>query len=540
MRRECLHTAQEAFAAAAVSPGPYQAKAKARLSDPLLGASAAKLPPPTTFADARDRAAAALERLALAEDEEKPVRGRPESPQLVVARREAIRACTLAMGLRDDNVPMEDLLSLHYELAYLDYREGKLREAAELGEDVARQDPDHPKARQAAAVAMAAYASLFNQADDERQRQADKRRMLAVARLIAARWEGEPEAADAWTVLLQDAIADGRLEKAAACLAHIPPASAHRSDLELALGQAMWQAWVEAWRLSAPERPSQGELDQLLDQARKTLVAGVERAKRQAAGERRRPWPHRSWTWRGSNWPPDDRRRPPLGCKTPHSDRRKSTQKGTVPFSSDENGNRAQTNGKELAGDSLLVYIAAQRWQDAEAALGDMEPADPQDRQSAGRAIHAILRTGDELTQWLQRLRRQERTAESADVRALFRPLSLAGDGPAAREYLLLLGMGGGNLRGARGRRDRRRATSSNALVGGGKALGKGRRVLATGGGDLSAGLQAVRDGEKIRPPSGRRGGDESSLGGMSPPFGGLRCGVEAPGRAAPGASGHG
>ena len=100
LRRECLHTAQEAFAAAAAQPGPYQAKAKARLSDPLLGAAAAKLPAPTTFADARDRATAALGRLALAEDEEKPVKGLPETPRLVAARREAIRACTLAMDSR--------------------------------------------------------------------------------------------------------------------------------------------------------------------------------------------------------------------------------------------------------------------------------------------------------------------------------------------------------------------------------------------------------------------------------------------------------
>ena len=324
LRRECLHTAQEAFAAAAAEPGPYQAKAKARLSDPLLVAPATKLPPPTTFADARDRATAALERLALAEDEEKPVKGRPETPRLVAARREAIRACTLAMELRDDNVPMEDLLSLHYELAYIDYKEGKLREAAELGEDVARQDPDHPKARQAAAVAMAACAMLFNQADDDPKRQAAKRRMLAVARLIAERWEGEPEASDAWMVLLQDAIADGRLEKAAACLEHVPPASPRRSEAELALGRAMWQDWVEAWRLSAPERPSQGELDQLLDQARNQLMAGVEGAKRQA-GKGVSPAVAASiLDLCGSNWPPDGRKRLPHGWTMPRSDRRKA------------------------------------------------------------------------------------------------------------------------------------------------------------------------------------------------------------------------
>ena len=271
--------------------------------------------------------------------------------------------------------------------------------------------------------------------------------MLAVARLIAERWEGEPEAADAWMVLLQDAIADGRLEKAAACLEHIPPASARRSEAESALGRAMWQAWVEAWRLPAPERPSQGELDQLLDQTRKTLVAGVERAKRQAAGS---GVAGRGRIDLGLGAARTGRRTTGEGCRLAARRRpiRKSTQKRI------HRGDRSEWR-EELAGDSLLVYIAAQRWQDAEAALGDMEPADPQDRQSAGRAIHAILRTGDELTQWLQRLRRQERTAESADVRASVRPLSLAGDGPAAREYLLLLGMGGGSLRGASGRRDR-------------------------------------------------------------------------------------
>ncbi len=314
---------------------------------------------------------------------------------------------------------MEDLLSLDYELAYLDYKEGKLREAAELGEDVARQDPDHPKARQAAAVAMAADASLFNQAADERQRQAAKRRMLAVARLIAERWEGEPEAADAWLVLLQDAIADGRLEKAAACLEHIPHASPRRSEAESALGRAMWQAWVEAWRLPANERPPQGELDQLLDQARKRLAAGVEGAKRQAGGAA----------------PPAvaasilDLARLELAAGRP--------EKAAAWLQEEKAASRQRR--EELAGDSLLVYVAAQRWQDAEAALGKIEPANPQDRQSTSRAIQAILRTGDELTQWLERLRRQGRTTEAAEVRASFgRFLWQATDRPQGNTFFSL------------------------------------------------------------------------------------------------------
>ena len=174
----------------------------------------------------------------------------------------------------------------------------------------------------------------------------------------------------------------------------------------MALGRALWQDWVEAWRLSAPERPSQGELDRLLDQARKKLEAGVQGAKRQAGGAASPALAAAVL----------DLARLELAAGRP--EKAAAWLDDAAIRSTKVRASREWR--EELAGASMLVYIAAQRWQDAEAALRDMEPANPRDRQSAGRAIQAILRTADELTQWLQRLRRQERTAELADVRACF------------------------------------------------------------------------------------------------------------------------
>ena len=252
LRAECLSTARKTLALVADQSGPYQSKAKALLADPLLQGPQAKLSAPASFAEARDRGNAALDRMSLIESEAEAVGrqavkpgGGPWPGEIAAARQEAIQDYTLALRWPAAKIPAEDRDWVRYYLAYLHYKAGDFREAATSGEELARQDPRPPQARRAAKIALAAYASLFNQAASGPQRRADGQRMLAIAEFIVRQWQDEPEA-------------------------------------ELIVGRAAWTAWIEAWRVPPDQRPPPPELDALLERARRLLTAGIESIRQSA------------------------------------------------------------------------------------------------------------------------------------------------------------------------------------------------------------------------------------------------------------------
>ena len=342
---------------------------------------------------------------------------------------------------------------------------------------------------------MAADASLFNQAANDQQRQATKRRMLAIARLIAERWEGEPEAADAWTVLLQDAIADGRLEKAAACLERIPPASTP--------GARPNRPWARRCGrpgsrhgVSPPTsvRPKANSINSSIRPG-----SGWRRESRSRNGksgrQRRRRYRRIDSGLAPAEPARDNRRRLPLGCTTPLV-----------------NPRHVSGAARSWPGDSLLVYIAAQRWQDAEAALE--ATWNPPIRRTACPQARQFADTPRRRTDAMA----PAAPAAGADGRSgggprLAGPLSLASDGPAARKHLLLLGLGGGSLRGVRGRIDQQRRRHPGEMesprIGPANAGDRRRRKIVRW-------VFKLCETEKNLPPRGRRCGNEVSLGGVS------------------------
>jgi hypothetical protein len=416
LRSQRLQTARRAFAAVARWPGEYQAKAKARLADPLLGAVPEKLPEPTSFADARDRARAAMQRMALAESEaDLLAAGAVASAdkeqlrqQIVAARREALRYDTLALQLPAGDRSDDDLGWIRYDLAYLHFKAGDLDEAAATGADLARLMPEHPQARLGARIALAAHAALLNQADTERARRAAREQLLAIADLIVRRWEGEPEAVEAWMVLLENAVADGRLERAGDCLQHIPAAFKRRSEGELLLGRAAWSAWLAAWRLPQPQRPPQPELDKLLARARQLLSDGLGRAIESPAVDGTGATAvvalaqlelSMGQADRALAWLKDAR----VGLLRPA---------GLLD-------DRPTSPTEETFRIALQAYVASQRWEQAEAALHDLEPVG-RDAAAIRQATQTMIRCGRDLQQQAQRLRAQKKTAALAELQAFW------------------------------------------------------------------------------------------------------------------------
>ena len=436
LRQECLNIARQTLAEVAARPGEYQAQAKARLADPLLGIPPAQLPEPTTFAQARDRAKAALDRLALADSEivGPPPVWTPDSPQ-TAALEEALRYYALAMKLRPDDLPAGEVNSIRYCLAYLHYRAGDLGKAASLGEELARDYPEHPQARQAAKIALAARAALFNDAPNDQQRRARRDQLLAIADTITRHWEGEPEAAEAWTVLIQAAVADGRLDQAGEYLQHIPAAAGQRGEAETIVGQASWTAWVDAWRLPPSARPPRPELDRLLDQARQLLTSGIGRL-RQPPRDDGKP---------SAKWVRKVLALAQLELSLGQSDqavlRLEGTRTSNNPMADRRNAFAGQWElAEEVYRTDLLACVASQQWEKAEAALRDLEPATAGDSPSVRQAVQAMIRSGGDIQEQLYRLRSQGRSEQLAKLQTHFdRFLWQVADRPQGNTFYSLL-----------------------------------------------------------------------------------------------------
>ena len=438
LRQECLNIARQTLAAVAARPGEYEAQAKARLADPLLGMPPAQLPEPTTFAQARDRAKAALDRLALAESEDAGPRA---SHQLDAAEmdtlQESLRYYTLAMKLRPDDLPAEEVNSIRYCLAYLHYKGGDLGMAASLGEELARRYPEHPQARQAARIALAVRAALFNDARTDQDRRARRNQLLAVADTITRHWEGEPEAAEAWMVRVQAAVAAGRPDQAGEYLQHIPTAASRRGEAELIVGQAFWTAWVEDWRLPPSSRPPQPELDRLLDQARQLFTSGIGRLRqppRSAGGKISITLVRAVLALAQLELS--------LGQPDQAVLRLEDADIGPKTLADARNASVEQDLAEEIYRTSLLAYVASQQWEKAEAALRDLEPAWPATPRPSGRRCRRLsARETISRSSFTASAAKGEPTVGQAS--GTLGPVPLASRRSAAGQHLLFAPLGG-------------------------------------------------------------------------------------------------
>ncbi|MGD0900237.1 MAG: hypothetical protein ABR915_20580, partial [Thermoguttaceae bacterium] len=245
-RDQCLREARENYTLVAAAAGPYQQKAKLRLLEPAL----ASAPPraPATFAEACDRLKAAMDRAGAAEAEVRLAAGkevqirRDCQQRLETTRQEAITYGRLALRLATREVSQTDLDAARYELAYLLLTSGDLEEAAVLGEFLAGHAEGAPGG-EGAKIALAAYHALFHRAPETDAGRQARLQVLHLANSVVKRGSTHPAADDARIVLLEAAVADGRLDEARQHLDAIPVGSPRRGEAELGLGQALWTAY---------------------------------------------------------------------------------------------------------------------------------------------------------------------------------------------------------------------------------------------------------------------------------------------------------
>lgn len=156
-------------------------------------------------------AAAAAERVTQARD------------QALVAMQAA-----LALGEKDATADDAGVNQARSVLAFLNYDAGRFAEAAALGTILVRDHPNAASSRQAARVALASLQALAAKADPDAQA-----RLRDLAALVITRWNDGPEAADATTVLVNLAIEGRDADALVALVEGMSPAIQRRPELLL-------------------------------------------------------------------------------------------------------------------------------------------------------------------------------------------------------------------------------------------------------------------------------------------------------------------
>lgn len=289
-RAKALKIARNAFNAVSRGYGEYKQDAQQRLMDPLLRDPDAELAEPETFAEARDRAKGELDKMAAAQTmismdlaEGKQENIQEYRDQMNEARIAATEYFRLALTLRDPETPLDEVNVVRYYLAYLHWLAEEPYHAAALGEFIARRYPSSPGGQQSAKITMAAYASIFNEAEDEAGRDFATDRMFDIADYITKRWPDGPEAEEAVVMLVRTAVAGGKIDQALAALPKIPETSPKRAETEALVGRSLWARYLQSLGAPEDERPPAEELAARLAKAKELLEGGIARLEQAGA-----------------------------------------------------------------------------------------------------------------------------------------------------------------------------------------------------------------------------------------------------------------
>jgi len=289
-RKEGITAARRHFDFVARFPGDYQRDARSKLLA-LSGGSEDEAPEPSDYVEAKDRGdfawgtmVVALGHSQTAADKQARQKAAEQTNE---ARDDAIRYYRMFLAMAPPDVSVDDVNLTRFRLTYLYWLAEEYHRAAVLGEFLATRYPQSAGARKGAEIAVKAYRTLFADAlRHSRDTSFETRRMSDIAQYITTRWADQPEAQEAWMMLIDTAVDNRDLDAALACLDKIAPDSPQRSQAELRTGQALWAAYVTGSAKEEDERPPQEELDQMAQKAQETLEQGIQRMRQAVdAGE---------------------------------------------------------------------------------------------------------------------------------------------------------------------------------------------------------------------------------------------------------------
>lgn len=416
-RKDHLRTARQQFEFVGRFPGEHQREARETLTRDILG-GVAKAGEPKTFAEAKDQGDFAWGTMVVAlgktQDAKTPDERKKSTAEMNQARDEAFRDYRLAIGMKTDETPIAEVNLIRFRLAYLYWMKEDFYRAAVMGEFLATHYPQSVGAQQAAEIAIKAYRTLYAVSPKRKEeRTFETGRMTEIAKFITTRWAGQPQADEAWMMLLDTAVDNRDLDTAQQCLANIRPESPRRAEAELRTGQALWASYLQESSKPEGERPEQAKLDELIAQAKQTLEQGITRMRTSAdqggavdymaiysvlslaqicigAGQ----------SEEAVRWLDD----PKIGPMTLVAAKHPATDKENF---------RVETYKA-----ALRAYVGAQELDKAEEAMDALEAsvAEGGDAAAAGKLTEIYILLGRELQETLKRLRQEDKKEEADRV----------------------------------------------------------------------------------------------------------------------------
>lgn len=402
--------------------GPHQMTARLRLRELTEGQGVQV----STYEEARDYGKAALDdlqaadlelRLAAGQGDLDPKKKEELEERIRTAQQEAksyfVQALQLAAALPPERRKelLDELNTLRYYLAYLNYLSDDLYEAAILGEFLARKYPNSGGARPGAKIAMAAWVKLRSQVPKEADRSFETVRMTSLAEYIAGRWSGAVEAEDAMIMLLRSAVADQDTKKALEYLARLPANSSKKSEAEVLVGQALWSAYIRSGRLPEDQRPKPEELDQMREQAQKYLEQGIEGLRKQLTDQTPVDYTLASAVLSLAQ----------IYVETGQSDKAlaKLTDPQIGPVTLVEANHPVCERGNfraEAYKAALRAYVAEKQLEKAEQTMDALEKLMASDQEGAAKLTQIYISLGLELEQQLNRLRQERKEDQAQQV----------------------------------------------------------------------------------------------------------------------------
>ena len=416
-QKDVLRAARQHFEFVSRFPGEFQREARNMLTHDLLGGEL-DTGEPKTFTDAKDQGDFAWGTFVLASGKSQQGGSKEQVEKTAAEMRDsldkAVSYYNLALGLKTDETPPNELNLMRFRLAYLYWNDKDYYRAAVVGEFLARRYPGSIGARQGAEIAVKAYRALYQLAPERKEERIfELRHMESIADYISSAWPGEKEADEAVMMLLETAVDNRDLDKARENLEKLAPDSPKRAQAELRIGQALWASYVQESNKEEGQRLPQEELDKKIQEAKATLEQGISRM-RKAVDEGgtvdymvvysvlslAQIYIGSGQSEDAVNWLDD----PKIGPITLVAEKHPATDRGDFRVEAYKAGLRA--------------YVGAQQLDKAEKAMEALETlvSEGGDAAAAGTLTKIYLVLGKELQDTLKRLRQEDKNQEAEKV----------------------------------------------------------------------------------------------------------------------------
>jgi len=184
------------------------------------------------------------------------------------------RMLNLALSLRTADSKIKEVNTCRYSLCYVYYEQRRSYDAAVLGEFVGRRyakdEESESLPSDSAYLAMAAYAQAYN-AKGNTDKQTDIQKVIGISDFIVTTWPGTPKAIDALQMLGKMYLQIKDYDKAAETFAKVPAESVAYMEVQLMLGQTLWEAAIAGYNQVGGERPTPEKLVEYQTKAQDVL-----------------------------------------------------------------------------------------------------------------------------------------------------------------------------------------------------------------------------------------------------------------------------